>query len=103
VFRSDLAHNLSSSFPHTHIRKRVTSFCVTCVTWRGTITPLDGGYKIDGTGGWLLFTTVENSSPAGVLQPAYTTGHVKVIVDSNGNTASYELNGRSTDVCAALS
>lgn len=69
----------------------------------GTITPLDGGYTIDGTGGWLLFTTVENSSPAGVLQLAYTTGHVQVTVDETGHTTSYKLNGKSTDVCAALS
>jgi hypothetical protein len=47
-------------------------------------------------------TTVDNSAE-GVPQLAYTTGHVHVIVDSNGKTTEYELNGKSTDVCAALS
>jgi hypothetical protein len=69
----------------------------------GTITALDGGYTIDGTGHWLLYTTVENSQPAGVLQLAYTTGHVQVTVDKDGQTTEYKLNGKSTDVCAALS
>ena len=70
----------------------------------GTITTTqDGGYTIDGTGHWLLYTTVENSQPAGVLQLAYTTGHVKVTVDKDGQTTDYKLNGKSTDVCAALS
>ena len=68
----------------------------------GTITSLDGGYTIDGTGHWLLYTTVENSQPAGVLQLAYTTGHVQVTVDKDGQTTEYKLNGKSTDVCAAL-
>jgi hypothetical protein len=70
----------------------------------GTITNFPGGgYTIDGTGHWLLYTTVENSQPAGVLQLAYTTGHVRVTVASDGHTTDYKLNGKSTDVCAALS
>jgi hypothetical protein len=60
-------------------------------------------FTLDLAGPNLLWTTVENSQPAGVPQLAYTTGHVQVSVDENGQTTSYKLNGRSTDVCAALS
>ena len=66
-----------------------------------TVFP-DGSFTIDTAGPNLLWTSVENSEPAGVLQLAYTTGRVRVAVDENGQTASYRLNGRSTDVCAEL-
>jgi hypothetical protein len=70
----------------------------------GSVTSFpDNSFTIDASGPNLLYTTVENSQPAGVLQLAYTTGHVQVSVDENGQTTSYKLNGRSTDVCAALS
>lgn len=61
----------------------------------------DGSFTIDAAGPNLLWTTVANSF-AGVPQLAYTTGRVRVAVASNGLTTSYKLNGRSTDVCAAL-
>ncbi|GAB3313707.1 hypothetical protein GCM10027451_27770 [Geodermatophilus aquaeductus] len=68
---------------------------------RQTVFP-DGSFTIDAAGPNLLWTSVENSQPAGVLQLAYTTGRVRLAVDENGQTASYRLNGRSTDVCAEL-
>jgi hypothetical protein len=37
-----------------------------------------------------------------VPQLAYTTGHVQVTVDENGQTTSYKLSGHSTDVCELL-
>ena len=58
-------------------------------------------FTIDAAGPNLLFTTVENSSP-GVPQLAYTTGRVRLAVDEDGQTTSYQLNGRSTDVCDEL-
>jgi hypothetical protein len=61
----------------------------------------DGSFTIDAAGPNLLFTTVANSYQ-GVPQLAYTTGRVQISVASNGVTTSYKLNGRSTDVCAAL-
>jgi hypothetical protein len=69
----------------------------------GTVTVFpNGSFTIDAAGPNLLWTTVENSAPAGVLQIAYTTGRVRVAVNDTGNTTSYQLNGHSTDVCAAL-
>jgi hypothetical protein len=59
-------------------------------------------FNLDVAGPNLLFTTVENTRPAGVLPLAYTTGRVRLTVDENGQTTSYRLNGRSTDVCAEL-
>ena len=66
-----------------------------------TVFP-DGSFTIDAGGPNLLWTSVENSQPAGVLQLAYTTGRVRVAVNNTGHTESYQLNGRSTDVCAKL-
>ena len=66
-----------------------------------TVFP-DNSFTIDAAGPNLLWTSVENSKPAGVLQLAYTTGRVQVAVDETGHTTSYQLNGRSTDVCAKL-
>ena len=66
-----------------------------------TVFP-DGSFTIDAAGPNLFWTSVENSEPAGVLQLAYTTGRVRLAVDENGQTTSYQLNGRSTDVCAEL-
>jgi hypothetical protein len=63
---------------------------------------LDGSFTIDAAGPNLLWTTVENSKPAGVPQLAYTTGRVRLAVDKTGHTTSYQLNGRSTDVCTKL-
>jgi len=69
----------------------------------GTITTFpDGAFMLDVAGPNLLWTTVANSFP-GVPQLAYTTGHVQVSVAASGLTTSYELKGRSTDVCATLS
>lgn len=68
----------------------------------GTLTVLtDGSFTIDAAGPNLLYTTVENSAP-GVPQLAYTTGRVQLAVNNTGHTDSYQLNGRSTDVCAKL-
>ena len=66
-----------------------------------TVFP-DGSFTIDASGPNLLWTTVKNSQPAGVLQLAYTTGHVQLAVNKKGQTTSYQLNGSSTDVCAEL-
>jgi hypothetical protein len=69
----------------------------------GTLTTFpDGSFTIDAAGPNLLYTTVENTQPAGVLPLAYTTGRVQVEVDEEGQTTSYRLNGNSTDVCAEL-
>jgi hypothetical protein len=97
-------HNKVTGFGSATVTNTITGETLKFrISGPGTITPLDGGYTIDGTGGWLLYTTVENSSPAGVLQLAYTTGHIQVTVDTTGHTTRYKLNGKSTDVCAALS
>jgi hypothetical protein len=61
----------------------------------------DGSFTIDAAGPNLLWTTVANSF-SGVPQLAYTTGHVQVAVAASGLTTGYQLNGSSTDVCAAL-
>jgi hypothetical protein len=66
-----------------------------------TVFP-DGSFTIDAAGPNLFWTSVENTEPAGVLPLAYTTGRVRLAVDENGQTTSYRLNGRSTDVCAEL-
>jgi hypothetical protein len=62
----------------------------------------DGSFSLDASGPWLTWTTVENSQPAGVLQLAYTNGHLHYEVDENGNTQVYTLDGKSQDVCALL-
>jgi hypothetical protein len=61
----------------------------------------DGAFSIDAHGPNLLWTTVANSFP-GVPTISYTTGHVTVFVDPTGQTTSYSLAGRRTDVCAVL-
>jgi hypothetical protein len=61
----------------------------------------DVDFTIDAAGPNLLWTTRGNSFP-GVPQIAYTTGRVRVAVDKTGKTTNYQLNGRSTDVCAKL-
>ena len=61
----------------------------------------DGAFSIDAHGPNLLWTTVANSFP-GVPTISYTTGHVTVFVDATGQTTSYSLAGRRTDVCAVL-
>ena len=69
----------------------------------GTVTGApDGSFTIDAKGHNLLWTTVANSQPAGVLQLAYTTGHVQVSVAADGRTTDYQLSGKSTDVCKLL-
>ena len=60
-----------------------------------------GAFSLDVTGHNLLWTTRENSFPD-VPTLNYTTGHVTVEVDASGQTTSYNLEGRSTDVCAVL-
>jgi hypothetical protein len=67
-----------------------------------TVHP-NGSFTIDAAGPNLLWTSVENTEPVGVLPLAYTTGRVRLSVDKDGQTTSYRLNGRSTDVCAELS
>ena len=61
----------------------------------------DGAFSIDAHGPNLLWTTPENSFP-GVPTISYTTGHVTLFVDASGQTTSYQLRGRQTDVCAVL-
>jgi hypothetical protein len=61
----------------------------------------DGAFSIDAHGPNLLWTAPENSFP-GVPTISYTTGHVTLFVDASGQTTSYQLRGRQTDVCAAL-
>jgi hypothetical protein len=61
----------------------------------------DGAFSIDAHGPNLLWTTPENSFP-GVPTISYTTGHVTVQVAASGQTTSYQLRGRQTDVCAVL-
>ena len=69
----------------------------------GTVTTYpSGAFTIDAAGPNLLWTTVKNSY-SGVPQLAYSTGRVQVSVLASGITESYKLNGRSTDVCEALS
>jgi hypothetical protein len=48
----------------------------------------NASFTIDAAGPNLLWTTVENSQPAGVLPLAYTTGRVRLAVDENGNTTA---------------
>ena len=73
------------------------------VSGPGTLTTFqDGAFALDVTGHNLLWTTVANSF-RGVPQLAFTTGHVRVSVEASGLTTGYKLNGKSTDVCAALS
>jgi hypothetical protein len=61
----------------------------------------DDAFSIDAHGPNLLWTTPENSFP-GVPTISYTTGHVTLFVDASGQTTSYQLQGRQTDVCAVL-
>jgi hypothetical protein len=61
----------------------------------------DGAFSIDAHGPNLLWTAPENSFP-GVPTISYTTGHVTLFVDASGETTSYQLRGRQTDVCAVL-
>ena len=61
----------------------------------------DGAFSIDAHGPNLLWTAPENSFP-GVPTISYTTGHVTVQVAASGQTTSYQLRGRQTDVCAVL-
>ena len=61
----------------------------------GSISSADAG------GPNLLYTTVANSYP-GVPQLAYSTGRVQFTVNPDGVTTSYSLQGKRTDVCAAL-
>jgi hypothetical protein len=61
----------------------------------------DGAFSIDAHGPNLLWTAPENSFP-GVPTISYTTGHVTVQVAAFGQTTSYQLRGRQTDVCAVL-
>jgi hypothetical protein len=61
----------------------------------------DGAFSIDAHGPNLLWTAPENSFP-GVPTISYTTGHVTLFVDASGQTTSYQLRGRQTDVCAVL-
>jgi hypothetical protein len=61
-------------------------------------------FSLNGSGPWLTYTQVKNLPDDVEVPPrAYTNGHLQYSVDANGKTTSYELNGRSTDVCAALS
>jgi|tagenome__1003787_1003787.scaffolds.fasta_scaffold20426917_2 hypothetical protein len=72
------------------------------VSGPGTVTSTpDGGFAVD-AGGPNLFATPVASSYPGVPQLAYTTGHLQFTVDGLGNTTSYSLRGKTTDVCAAL-
>jgi hypothetical protein len=61
----------------------------------------DGAFSIDAHGPNLLWTAPEFSFP-GVPTISYTTGHVTVQVAASGQTTSYRLEGRQTDVCAVL-
>ena len=61
----------------------------------------DGSFSADAGGPNLLWTTQDNSFP-GVPTISYTTGHVTFAVDASGQTTSYQLRGRQTDVCAVL-
>ena len=61
----------------------------------------DGAFSIDAHGPNLLWTLPEFSFP-GVPTISYTTGHVTVQVAASGQTTSYQLRGRQTDVCAVL-
>ena len=67
-----------------------------------TTTAPDGSFTVDAAGPNLFFTTAGNSFP-GVPPLVYTTGHVRFTVDASGKTTSFRLNGRSTNVCVALS
>jgi hypothetical protein len=62
----------------------------------------DGSFSGDVQGQNLLWTTAANSFK-GVPPLAYSTGRVRYVVDENGLTTGYTLNGRRIDVCAALS
>lgn len=61
----------------------------------------DGSFSADAGGPNLLWTTQDNSFP-GVPTISYTTGHVTFQVAASGQTTSYQLRGRQTDVCAVL-
>ena len=53
-----------------------------------------------------VFWTSVGNSYSGVPQIAYTTGHLQFTyqgtLEEPGKTTAYSLNGKSTDVCAAL-
>jgi hypothetical protein len=61
----------------------------------------DGAFSVDAAGPNLFWTVPELSFP-GVPAISYTTGYVTFEVDANGQTISYTLEGRQTDVCAVL-
>ncbi len=65
-----------------------------------TINP-DGSYSFVAHGTNLFYTTVGNSAP-GVPQIEFAVGLISVSVASSGQTLTHSLQGRSTDVCAAL-
>jgi hypothetical protein len=67
---------------------------------RHRVSP-DGAFSIEAHGPNLLWTAPEFSFP-GVPTISYTTGHVTVQVAASGQTTSYRLEGRQTDVCAVL-
>jgi hypothetical protein len=61
----------------------------------------DGTFSVDAAGP-NLFWTLPQFSYQGVPAISYTTGHVTFTVDDSGQTTSYQLEGRQTDVCAVL-
>ncbi len=85
------------------VTNQVTGESVTLnISGPGTLVLFpDGSFSIDAHGPNLLWTAAENSFP-GVPTISYTTGHVKVFVDASGQTTSYSLRGRRTDICAVL-
>ena len=98
--------NASTGFISATVTNQTTGKTLTFnISGPGTFTTAeDGSFTIDTHGANLLYTTVENLSEfPDVPQLAYTTGHVYVEVDATGETTVYELNGKSTDVCAELS
>jgi hypothetical protein len=64
----------------------------------------DGSFSGDVHGPNLLWTARANLADfPEVPTISYTTGHVTFAVDDSGQTTSYSLAGRRTDVCAVLS
>ena len=62
-----------------------------------------GSFSVDAAGPNLLWTARENlANFPDVPEISYTTGHVTFAVDASGQTTSYTLAGRRTDVCAVL-
>jgi hypothetical protein len=63
----------------------------------------DGSFSADLAGPNLLWTALKNLKDfPDVPAISYTTGHVTFAVDSSGQTTSYNLAGRQTDVCNVL-